>query len=159
MARPEGERGEEDEAGERNRRRRGRRGGRRRRRGGQGTEDGPAGDYAEQSGAPQAETVELMPVPDAGDDTVEEMVEAFVEPTVPAAGAFATETIPLGEEGELARTEESEPPHAAQPPQEPVAPPPAAPDEGRRAPAQHNAPPTVEVTGPAEKPRRGWWRR
>lgn len=163
-ARPEGARSEDDEAGERKRRRRGRRGGRRRRRGGQGTEDGPAGGDAEHSGTPQAEIVELMPVPDAGDDTVEEMVEAFVEPAAPAAGAFATETIPIGEEGDLARTEESEPPphetpHAAQPSQEPAAPPPAPPDEDRRAPVQHNAPPTVEVTGPPEKPRRGWWRR
>jgi len=152
-ARPSELRGENGDAGERKRRRRGRRGGRRRRHGERG-EGLPQPRQVESAALPQAEIIELIPAQGGDGEAEREMVEAFAAPSSPPVAALATEIVPIAEQGDLARPEPAEP----EAPPAPAAAAPIAP-EPEQAPAQHNVPPSQEIRGPVNNPRRGWWRR
>ena len=113
---------------ERRRRRRGRRGGRRRRHDEPGRGERPAPGAAEQfeaegieivaaEGAPEAETIELIPPSPAQDDPARDVAEAFTATPAPPETDLDTASVPVadGEAATLVPAAAAEPPAASAP--------------------------------------------
>jgi ribonuclease E len=101
------------------------------------------------AGAPEAETVELLPPGEpAYEDAQVAVAEAFAATPAPEP-SLETASVPVTDHAEERAVFVEHRP-------EPAAPVDAEPEH---APRQYDVPPAHEDTSPPANPRRGWWRR